>query len=377
MRTSGEADPRPGIGEAGRQAVQSHVRALRPQPSGAHGAGTDRPRRTRVRRFLREDPRQVRERRRRVRDLQAGRRFYPGVDRERRHPRRWPRRPPGYQRPLPRQHATGRHVLRRPPRPGRRTQSRSARRPRRDRQEVQPVLQDHGRTARRLVRSRQAPASRHLGTARRGRVREWTRVRQGPAYRQVVRRLHLVQVRRPGFGRVRHPRREPVQGRPVSPQDEVRRLGVRPRMRRGRGQGLWHDRDRERVQPVRRRQRRSHARPRPAPRRRHRRGYRPQVPRPIPHVLHPHGRQAGTYRSVAGQAPVRQERRRTHRAPQGGHHRGLPRHLRRARPKDAAPRRYVPRRVGRGRQGSGTEEEVQAVRQHRQEHPEGGHGGIH
>ena len=136
----------------------------------------------------------------------------------------------------------------------------------------------------------------HLGGAGRRRLRERPRLRQGGPDGQELRRHDLVPLRRAGLGRVRHPGREPLPGRPRAAQAQGGRLGLRPRMRRGPEQGLRPDRHRKGLEPLRLRQRRRQAAARRPARRRPRRGDRHQVHRPVPDVLHPDGRPADAAR---------------------------------------------------------------------------------
>mmetsp|Transcript_21805 Transcript_21805/g.64290 ORF Transcript_21805/g.64290 Transcript_21805/m.64290 type:complete len:237 (-) Transcript_21805:1300-2010(-) len=231
VRASGEADPLPGAREARGSVGHVHVRTFRNVPSGTHGVDPHRSRSV-VGRFLREDIGQIRERRR-MRGVQAGRGLHTRLHDERDHSRRRTGRPPRYQRSSPRQHAARGYLFRRTPRPGRRAQPRSAHRPRRRRQQVQPLLQDYGRAAGRSLRRGEASAPRHLGGFGQRRIRERTRVREGPPHRQIVRRIDVVPLRRSGFGRLRRTGRESIQGHPLPSQDEGRGERMREGMRRG------------------------------------------------------------------------------------------------------------------------------------------------
>ena len=157
---------------------------------------------------------------------------------------------------------------------------------------------------------------------RRRRLRERSRLRQVAANRQELRRHHLVPLRRAGFGRLRDPRRESLQGNSLAAQNQDGRVGLRPRMCRSAVQGRRPDRHGERLQPLRLRQWRLEAAPRrPAGDRPRRRDGHP-VRRSLSDVLHQHGRQADAHQRLARKA------RRRHRA-----------HPRRGRPRQAGPGR--------------------------------------
>ena len=166
----------------------------------------------------------------------------------------------GHERPLPGEHPARRHLLGDPARPGRRDHARQARRPRRGREEIRPLLQDHGWTAHRPARRARRPAAGDLARARGRGLREWPRLRQGAAHDQELRRLDLVPLRRAGLDGLRDPHRGALPRDPRAAQDQVRRLRLHPRMRRGAEQGLRPDRDRERLEPLSRRQRRARTR---------------------------------------------------------------------------------------------------------------------
>ena len=89
------------------------------------------------------------------------------------------------------------------------------------RQEVRPLHQDHRRPAHRPVRRARRAAARHLARAGRRRLRVGPRLRQGAAHGEVLRRQHLVPLRRAGLGRHRDPAREPLQGPARAAQAQV------------------------------------------------------------------------------------------------------------------------------------------------------------
>ena len=125
---------------------------------------------------------------------------------------------PGHQRPLPGQHPARRHLFGHPARARRRDHAGEADRPRPGRQEVRPLHEDHRRPAHRPVRRARSSAAGHLGGAGRRRLRERPRLRQGDAHGEELRRHDLVPLRRAGLRRLRHSRREPLQGHPRAAQ---------------------------------------------------------------------------------------------------------------------------------------------------------------
>ena len=135
-------------------------------------------------------------------------------------------------------------------------------------------------------------------------------LRQEPAHGEVLRRLHLVPLRGPGFGGHGHRARAALPRPPQPAQAEDGRLRLRPRMCGGPRQGRRRHRHRRRLEPVRRRQRRRHPGARPAAGQGPRRRNPDQVHRPLLHVLHPHGRPAAAHRALAGRARRRHQARR-------------------------------------------------------------------
>ncbi|GAA3101482.1 hypothetical protein GCM10020001_018010 [Nonomuraea salmonea] len=190
--------------------------------------------------------------------------------------------------------------------PGGEITPRQAHRDRRGGPRLRPLHQDHRRAAHRPVRRPGRAAAGDLAAARGRRVRVGPRVRQGPAYREVLRRLHLVPLRRPGLRGHGHRAGAALPRPALAAQAQVRRLRLRPRMRRGPLEGLRRHRHRAGLEPVRRRQRRLQAPPRrPARQRPHHRRT-AQDHRPLPDVLHPHRRPAAAHRRldrVTGRRP--------------------------------------------------------------------------
>ena len=254
--------------EAGRLRGQEQpVRALRVLPPGA------------VRHRQGPSPQHVLGRAQRVRhragvrDLQAGGGVDARLDGQRLHPRRRAGRPPGHQRPLPRQPAAGRHLLGDPEGPRGRDHAGPAHRHRVHRQGLRALHQDHRRPAHRHVRRPGRPAPPHLEAARRRRHGVGPRLRQGVADGEVVRRHHVVPVRRPGLGGPGRRAGAPVPGPAGAAQAQVGGLGVHPRVRRGPEQGLRRDRHRAGLERLRVRQRGHEAPARRAPRLRPRQGH--------------------------------------------------------------------------------------------------------
>ena len=175
-----------------------------------------------------------------------------------------------------------------------------AHRDRRGRRGLRALHEDHRRAADRPLRRPARAAAGDLAAAGRRRLRVRARLRQGAAHGEVVRRLDLVPLRRPGLGRAGD-RPGAALPRPArAAQAQARRLRLRARVRRGPGQGRRRDRDREGLEPLRRRQRRLHAAPRPAVRRGPRHRDAGPHDRPVPHVLRPHRRPAPADRRLAG-----------------------------------------------------------------------------
>ena len=190
------------------------------------------------------------------------------------HPRRRAGQPAGHQRPLPRQPPARRHLLGGPPGPRRRDHAR------RSSSSIGEVARDFdlytkitGGQRIDLLGARVEQLPGDLGPARRRRPRVGPRLRQGGAHREVVRRLDVVPLRRAGLGAAGHRPRAALPGPARAAQDQARRVGLRPRVRRGPEQGRRRHRHRAGLEPLRRRQRR-HA---PGPRRAARRG--PRRPR--------------------------------------------------------------------------------------------------
>ena len=212
-------------------------------------------------------------------------------------------------------------------------------RDRRGRARVRPLHEDHRRPADRPVRRPARAAAGDLAAARRRRLRVRSCLRQVAAHGEVLRGFDVVPLRRTGLGEARHRPGEPLPRAPVAAQAQGRCQRLRPRVRRGPGQGLRRDRDREGLEPVRRRQRRRQPGARPPARGRPRRGDAGPLPRPLPHVLHPHRRPAAAHLGVD-----RLARRRARPGPRGRRGR-RPRPRRRARGGDGAARRHLLRRV--------------------------------
>ena len=165
--------------------------------------------------------------RQRMRDLQAGRQLDARESVEREHPTGSTSDAPGHQRPLPGEHAARRRLLRDSARPRRRNHPRQAHRARLGRQEIPSLHEDHRRATDRHVRRAGASIARHLGGAGSRRFRERSRLRQGAADRQELRRDDMVSVRRTGFGQVRHSGRAALSGDPVSAQAQIGGFRVR------------------------------------------------------------------------------------------------------------------------------------------------------
>jgi nitrite reductase (NADH) large subunit len=145
----------------------------------------------------------------------------------------------------------------------------------------------------------QLPAIWERTHRRRLRVRPC--LRQVAAHGEVVRGLHLVPLRR---GRQRGPGHrtgEPLQGPARAAQDQVRRVRLHPRMRRGAGQGRRRHRHRQGLEPVRVRQRRHEAAPCRAAGAGPHEGPAAGLHRPLPDVLHPHRRPAAAHQRLARQ----------------------------------------------------------------------------
>ena len=133
--------------------------------------------------------------------------------------------------------------------------------------------------------------------------------------------------------------RAPLPGAAGTAQDQVRGVGVRPRVRRGPGQGRRGDRHRAGLEPARRRQRRHDAPARRAARQRPRYRDAGALHRPLPHVLRPHRRPARADRHVVQQAGG------WHRPRAGRRHRRLAGPRGRIGSRHGAPRRHLRVRV--------------------------------
>ena len=212
---------------------------------------------------------------------------------------------------------------------------------RRGRPGLRPLHEDHRRPAHRPVRRPRRAAAADLAAARRRRLRVRPRLRQGAAHGEVVRRLDLVPLRRAGLGRPGHRPRAALP-RPAQPaQAQARRVRLRPRVRRGPRQGLRRHRHRERLEPLRRRQRRLHARGTPS--------CSPRTSTPRPWSGPSTGSSCSTSAPPTGcSAPRRGSR--SSRAASTPSARSIvddsPRHRRRPRRRDGAPRRRLRGRVG-------------------------------
>ena len=262
VRDDGQEDRRDRAREIRSGAQQRAVRALR------HVTTSAVRRRPRVGAHdLQRGDRAVRHRPR-LRHLQARTREHPLDARRHARARGRERDAAGHQRPRDGQPPEGRQLLGRPTDPRRRDHARGAAGDRAGRPGLRAVHQDHRRAADRHVRRATRAAARHLEATRRGRLRVRSRVRQVAADGEVVRRLDLVPLRRPGLRRHGGGAGAALPRPAVAPQAQARRLGVRARMRRSPRQGRRRHRDRSRLEHVRRRQRRLH----PASRRAARRG---------------------------------------------------------------------------------------------------------
>ncbi len=181
----------------------------------------------------------------------------------------------GHQRPLPRQHPARRHLLGGAARPGRRDHAGSARSRLGDgREEVRPL---HRRSPAASASTCSARALEQLPDiwrrARRRRLRVGPRLRQGAAHREVLRRQHLVPLRRAGLGRLRGPRSRTATRALRSPHKlKCAVSGCTRECAEAQGKDFGVDRHREGLQPLRLRQRRDEAAARPAVRARPRRG---------------------------------------------------------------------------------------------------------
>ena len=148
---------------------------------------------------------------------------HPRVLLERVRARRRARGAAGHERLLPREHPAGRHVFGRAAHAGRRGHARGLIAIGAGREEVRALHEDHRRPAHRSVRRAGRAVAAHLGRTDRRRLRVGSRVRQGAAHGEVVRRLDVVPLWRAGFGRPRDRCREPLQGPARAAQDQVRR----------------------------------------------------------------------------------------------------------------------------------------------------------
>ena len=227
LQADGQEDRRGPLRGAGTGRRPQPVRALPADPAGALR------RRQRARLHpLRPDRRGARTGPR-VRRLQAGGRLDPGQPARRARARPGPPHPAGHQRRLPGQHPAQRHLLRRAADPRRRDHPGAADRDRRGGPRLRALHQDHRWPADRPVRRPDGAAARDLAPAGRRRLRVRTRLRQVAAHGEVVRRLDLVPLRRPGLG---GPRDRPGAALPrpaLAAQAQGRRQRVRPRVRRG------------------------------------------------------------------------------------------------------------------------------------------------
>ena len=249
--------------------------------------------------FLRADHDALRQRSR-LRYLQTRHRLDPCDPDLRLHSRRGPWSPPGHERPCPREHAEGRHLLGGPPHPRGRDHSEETQGDRRGRGRFQPLYQNHRRAAHRHVRRSPRAAARDLEDPRRCRVRIGPGLRKVTPHGEIVRRLDLVPVRGTGCRGHGHQPRAPLP-RPSSPaQVQAGCLRMRTRMRRGQRQRRRHHRNRARLEPLRRRQRRLPTGARATARAGSRRYDPHPVYRPLSHVLHPHRRSTAANRALAG-----------------------------------------------------------------------------
>ena len=130
-----------------------------------------------------------------------------------------------------------------------------------------------------------APVARHLGRAGRRRLRERTRLRQGHADGQELRRHDLVPLRRAGLGRVRRSRRDSaIEGIRAPHKLKAAVRGCVRECAEAQSKDFGADRHRKGLEPLCLRQRRRQAAAcRPAGRR-PRRGNGPPLHRPLPDV---------------------------------------------------------------------------------------------
>ncbi len=126
LRTAGEANPGCRAEKARLRSEEPPLRAFQLLAAGAFSSGKDREPED-----LRRDRRQARPGQG-LRHLQAGSRLYPRLVLERDDPQAQARAAAGYERPLPRQFAEGRHLLHRAARAGRRDHPAEADRARRN-----------------------------------------------------------------------------------------------------------------------------------------------------------------------------------------------------------------------------------------------------
>ena len=109
----------------------------------------------------------------------------------------------GHQRQVPRQHPAQRHLLGGAAGARRRDHAREADRDRRGGPRLRSLHQDHRRPAHRPLRRPHGGAAGDLAAARRRRLRVRSRLRQVAAHREVLRRVDLVPLRRPGLDQPR------------------------------------------------------------------------------------------------------------------------------------------------------------------------------
>ena len=181
-------------------------------------------------------PRQARTRTR-LRHLQAGGRLHPGLVLERVRAGGRARLTAGHQRLLPRQHAEGRHLLRRAARARRRDHAGKADRPSARSHASSACTPRSPAASASTCSAPGASAAAHLGRPDRRRLRVRSRLRQGDAHREILRRLDLVPLWRAGQRRSRHRDREPLPRvcarltRSSSPCPAARASAPRPRAR--------------------------------------------------------------------------------------------------------------------------------------------------